>query len=62
MFYVVRQGESLENYHSTHVDFESAKEQASQLKSVFRRQYEIIKVETVWSTKTLAERSKQAAL
>lgn len=55
MFYVVRQGEPLENYHSAFTSFEQAVEYANQLKHTLGHQYNIIKAEAVWTTQTLAD-------
>lgn len=61
MFYVVRKGEPLESYYSSFGNFEKAKEYADQLKFSFGHQYDVIKMETVWTTQTLEELRKQEA-
>lgn len=53
MFYVVRKGESLGMYHASFPNLTAAQEYAQSLRASFNRQYEVVKVETVWTTTTL---------
>jgi len=55
MYYVVRSNEGLENYHWAFEDISQAKEAALRLKNMFHHEYAIIKVESVWTTQTLAD-------
>lgn len=59
MFYVVREGEGLDMYHARFLSLPEAKEYALNLKATYGHVYEIVRVETVLTTKTLAERSKE---
>ena len=58
LYYVVKKNDDLSNYHyifSGEHAFKKAKTCAENLKLNFGHQYEVIKVETVWHTQTLAE-------
>jgi hypothetical protein len=55
MYYVVRKGENIINYHARFYKVEQAKVYAEELKKSFSHNYDILKLETVWTTQTLAE-------
>ena len=55
MYYVVRSNEGLENYHWAFNNIDQAKEAALNLKKTYGHNYAIIKVDSVWTTQTLAE-------
>ena len=61
MYYVTRIGTPLWDYHARYDSVEQAKDYAMWLKSVHGHQYEVVKVETMWTTKTLAERKARAS-
>jgi hypothetical protein len=54
MYYVVRKGEDINMYHEVVASFEKAKEKAEKYKSLFGHEYDVIKMETVYTTQTLA--------
>ena len=56
MYYVVREGQSIENYHARYHEQTPAVEYAMNLKASLGHNYNIVKVETVLTTRTLAER------
>ncbi len=55
MFYVVKKGEELVNYHSAFHDLPAAMAYADGLKATLGHDYDVIKVKTVWTTTTLAD-------
>lgn len=55
MFYVVRVGAGLQDYHSAFSSLAAAQNYAENLKAALGHQYRVDKVETVWTTKALAE-------
>lgn len=61
MYYVVKKDDDLSNYHYVFVGelaLNKAKESACNLKAFLMHDYEVIKVETVWTTETLEEEMK----
>jgi hypothetical protein len=55
MYYVVRTDKDLSCYHYIFEKFLDAKDSCINLKNMFGYQYKVVKVETVWTTQTLAE-------
>jgi hypothetical protein len=56
MYYVIRKGEQdLTYYHARFHDQTPARDYAENLKACLDRDYDVIKVETVWTTQTLDE-------
>lgn len=55
MFYVVRKGERLDQYHSQFHRQHEARGYAENLKATYGHNYDVIKVATVWTTQTLEE-------
>jgi len=58
MYYVMRAGDTLDNYHYIFSGEDAqikAMKAALNLKHMYGHQYEVVKVETVWHTQTLAE-------
>lgn len=55
MYYVTKNGEGLLNYHSRFNDLSKAREYAENLKATYGHNYDVIRVETVWTTQTLDE-------
>ena len=56
MFYVVKRGEGLFNkYHAAFHDQSPARNYAENLKAYLGHNYDVVKVETVWTTQTLDE-------
>ena len=55
MYYVIRKGEKLEDYHSKFTDENQARDYAEGLRKTFGHHYDVVKVETVWTTTTLHE-------
>mgnify|MGYP001361054240 CR=1 FL=1 len=55
MFYVVAEGEDIDNWRDCHRSFDRAKAMADDLKKHQGVNFFIVKVETVWSTSTLDE-------
>ena len=55
MYYVTKKGEGLLNYHSRFDRQDKAREYAESLKATYGHNYDVIKVETVWTTQTLEE-------
>lgn len=55
MYYVVRKGDKLENYHSAFYTQDAAREYAEHLKTTLGHNYDVIQVTTVWTTQTLYE-------
>lgn len=55
MFYVTRKGEGLINYHARYQRQQEARKYAESLKATYGHEYDVIKVETVWTTQTLAD-------
>lgn len=55
MYYVVRKGEGLDKYHARFHNLPPAKAYADDLKSTFGHNYDVVKLETVWTTQTLDE-------
>ena len=55
MYYVVRKGEPLDQYHARYHRESEAREYAEELKKTFTHNYDVIKVATVWTTQTLDE-------
>ncbi len=57
MYYVLKMGDDLSSYHyvfTGDLAFKKAKQCAINLKETYGH-YEVVKVETVWHTQTLAE-------
>ena len=59
MFYVVRKGEGLDKYHASFHSEAAARNYAENLKSTFGRNYDVVKVETTWTTQTLDEAMRE---
>jgi len=59
MYYVIRQGQPIENYHARFNEQKPAREYAMNLKASFRHEYNIVRVETVFTTQTLNEAMKE---
>lgn len=55
MYYVVRKYQSLDQYHARYESQKQAREYAESLKATYGHEYDVIKVETVWTTQTLAD-------
>ncbi len=55
MFYVVAEGEDIDNWSDCHWSLDRAKAMAEDLKKSQNVDFFIVKVETVWSTSTLDE-------
>lgn len=55
MYYVTKEGEGLLNYHARFDRQNRAREYAKNLKAIHGHNYDVIKVETVWTTQTLEE-------
>ena len=55
MYYVVRKGEPIQNYHSKFVSMDQSISHAEDLKTTFGHNYDVILVDTVWTTQTLTE-------
>lgn len=55
MYYVVRKGEDLTNYHSSFHSQGEARDYAERLKESYGHNYDVILVSTVWTTQTLDE-------
>lgn len=55
MFYVVKKGAGLDQYHSAFHKQSEAREYAENLKNTFGHNYDVIHVSTVWTTQTLDE-------
>ena len=55
MYYVVRKDQSLDQYHTRYHRQQEARKYAESLKATYGHDYDVIKVETVWTTQTLAE-------
>lgn len=53
MYYIVRKGESLDKYIEGWGLLDRAKQKAELLKSLLGDNYDVIKVEIVWTTQTL---------
>lgn len=53
MYYVVRKHENIMHYHARFVKEVKAREYAEGLKRDFGHNYDVIKLETVWTTQTL---------
>jgi len=58
MYYIVKKGEDLDKYIETWELLGRAKQKADMLKSLFGHNYDVIKVEVVWTTQTLYEAMK----
>jgi hypothetical protein len=61
MFYVVRKGEGLDTYHSSFHSEAAARNYAENLKATFGHKYDVVKVETTWTTQTLDEAMREPA-
>jgi hypothetical protein len=59
MYYVVRNNLSLDQYHARFNDQTQAREYAENLKATYGHEYDVIKVETVWTTQTLEDAIKK---
>lgn len=55
MFYVVRKGWNVDKYHASFHSETPARNYAENLKSTFGHNYDVVKVETTWTTQTLDE-------
>lgn len=55
MFYVVKKGEQLDQWHARYHRQSEAREYAEGLKNTLGHNYDVIKIETVWTTQTLDE-------
>jgi len=55
MYYVVKKGVRLENYHSAFYRQDAARDYAENLKTIFGHNYDVIHMSTVWTTQTLHE-------
>lgn len=55
MHYVVRKGVGIQNYHATFHSELAAREYAENLKSSFGHNYDVLKLETVYTTQELHE-------
>jgi hypothetical protein len=58
MYYVVRKEEDISSYHYIFIGedaYKKAKASAKNLKHYLGHDYDVIKVETVWTTQTLDE-------
>jgi hypothetical protein len=55
MFYVVRKGWNVDKYHASFHSETPARNYAENLKSTFGHNYDVVKVETTWTTQTLGE-------
>ena len=55
MYHVLRKGADLNSYHAKYESLQLAQEYAQGLKATYGHNYEIIKVETVWTTTTMAD-------
>lgn len=60
MYYVVPKGRTITEYHATFHKQSEAREYAESLKETFHKNYDIIKMETVWTTQTLDEAMRKA--
>jgi hypothetical protein len=58
MYYIVKKGEGLDKYIETWELLGRAKQKADMLKSLLGHNYDVIKVEVVWTTQTLYEAMK----
>lgn len=61
MFYVVRRGEGLDKYHASFHSETPARNYAENLKASLGHNYDVVKVETVWTTQTLADLKAEGA-
>lgn len=59
MFYVVRKGESIDQYHAKYHKQSDARDYALDLKETLGHNYDVIHVFTVWTTQTLDEAMKR---
>lgn len=59
MYYVVRKHENIMHYHARFVKEVQAREYAEGLKRDFGHNYDVLKLETVWTTQTLEEAMKE---
>lgn len=55
MYYVVKKGEGLDKYIASYHDQTPARAYAENLKAYLGHNYDVVKVETVWTTQTLEE-------
>lgn len=55
MYYIVKKGEGLDKYIEIWDSLGRAKQKADMLKSLLGHNYDVIKVEVVWTTQTLYE-------
>jgi len=55
MFYVVRKGEPITEYHARFHSQTPARSYAENLKATFRHDYDVVQLSTVWTTQTLDE-------
>jgi hypothetical protein len=55
MYYVTRKDHGIINYHARYESQKQAREYAESLKATYGHEYDVIKVETVWTTQTLAQ-------
>lgn len=59
MFYVVKKGESIDQYHAKYHNQHAARDYALSLKETLGHNYDVIHVSTVWTTQTLDEAMKK---
>lgn len=59
MFYVVRRGDSISNYHASYKEEAAARNYAENLKATYGHNYNVIQVYTVWTTLTPDEAIKE---
>jgi hypothetical protein len=60
MYYVVKKGDSIDQYHACFYSEAAARELAVNLKASLGHNYDIIKPSTTWTTQTLDEAMEEA--
>lgn len=60
MFYVVQKGMEVTQYHARYHKQSEARKYAEELKRTFGHNYDIIHLNTVWTTQTLDEAMRKA--
>lgn len=60
MFYVVQKGMEVTQYHARYHKQSEARKYAEELKRIFGHNYDIIHLNTVWTTQTLDEAMRKA--
>jgi hypothetical protein len=55
MYYVVRKGKPISEYHAAYHRESDAREYAENLKKTFGHNYDVLKISTTWTTQTLDE-------